>query len=146
MIGNFTSVLPTIFWILKFLNLTLKPTFYMTLAYLLDAMNESDSDLAPVHTIFPIHSVLIVDMQYNNSNNKSLPLENIRAVVLGALILIITAANLLGLYSAFLHFNAIYLSSRVQSKFTVLTTFWIVGYSDMSILKSTWLRFLLVSP
>lgn len=57
----------------------------MMRAYFLAASRESSSLLAPVHTI--------------------LPDENIRAVVLGSLILIMTAANRFGLYSAFLNEN-----------------------------------------
>ncbi|KYN11867.1 hypothetical protein ALC57_16008, partial [Trachymyrmex cornetzi] len=59
-----------------------KPNFWIILAYFLAARRESPSLLAPVQTI--------------------LPLLNISAVVLGSLIRMITAANLFGLYSAFL--------------------------------------------
>ncbi|KYM86739.1 hypothetical protein ALC53_03889, partial [Atta colombica] len=58
------------------------PNFWIILAYFLAARRESPSLLAPVQTI--------------------LPLLNISAVVLGSLIRMITAANLFGLYSAFL--------------------------------------------
>lgn len=75
----------------------------MILAYFLAASFESSSLLAPVHTIFPD--------------------ENIKAVVLGSLILIITAANRLGLYSAFLACKAIFLRSNLQFKLTVDTIF-----------------------
>ena len=51
------------------------------------------------------------------------PEWKIRAVVFGSRNLIITAANLFGLYSAFLHWSAIFLRSRLQLKFTVETTF-----------------------
>lgn len=50
-------------------------------AYMWVALSDSYSDLAPVQTI--------------------LPLAKISAVVFGSLILIIAAANLLGLYSTF---------------------------------------------
>lgn len=58
-------------------------------AYSLVALSDSSSDFAPVQTI--------------------LPLAKIRAVVFGSLILMIAAANLLGLYSTLAHFNAIWL-------------------------------------
>ena len=45
------------------------------------------------------------------------------AVVLGSLILIITAANRLGLYSAFLACKAIVLRSSLQTRLTVQTIF-----------------------
>jgi len=59
--------------------------------------------LAPVHTI--------------------LPELNIRAVVRGSRILIITAAKRFGLNSAFLALRAISLRSSLQSKLTVHTMF-----------------------
>lgn len=59
--------------------------------------------MAPVHTIFPE--------------------LKIKAVVLGSLILIITAANRLGLYSAFLACKAIFFKSSLQPRFTVQTMF-----------------------
>ena len=59
--------------------------------------------LAPVHTIFPE--------------------LNIRAVVLGSLILMMTAAKRLGLYSAFLACRAMFFRSSTQSKVTVQTIF-----------------------
>ena len=71
--GNLTSQLPTIFWILKSVNLALKPSFWIIRAYFRDARRESSSDFAPVTTI--------------------LPDAKIKAVVLGSLILIITAAK-----------------------------------------------------
>lgn len=46
-----------------------------------------------------------------------------RAVVLGSLILIMTAANLFGLYSAFLACRAIFFKSNLQLRFTVETIF-----------------------
>ncbi len=58
---------------------------------------------APVQTIFPE--------------------LNIRAVVLGSLIRIMTAANRFGLYSAFLAWSAICFSSSLQPRFTVHTMF-----------------------
>ena len=61
------------------------------------------SDLAPVHTI--------------------LPEEKINAVVLGSLILMITAAKRFGLYSAFLQFKAIFLKSSFVPKLAVETMF-----------------------
>lgn len=45
------------------------------------------------------------------------------AVVLGSLILIITAANRLGLYSAFLAWRAIFFNSNLQLRLTVDTIF-----------------------
>lgn len=51
------------------------------------------------------------------------PDAKMSAVVFGSLILIITAANLFGLYSAFLHFNAISLRTNGQVRLTVDTTF-----------------------
>jgi hypothetical protein len=56
------------------MNLAGNPSFCMIRAYFLAACFEASSVLAPVQTI--------------------LPLANINAVVLGSLILIITAANL----------------------------------------------------
>lgn len=75
----FTSALATIFWILKLLNLTGKSNFKIVFANFLAAIFEAYYVFVPVHTIFP--------------------LENINAVALGYFILIITAANLFGLYS-----------------------------------------------
>uniref|UniRef100_A0A224Y0Z9 Uncharacterized protein n=1 Tax=Panstrongylus lignarius TaxID=156445 RepID=A0A224Y0Z9_9HEMI len=75
----------------------------MILAYFLAASLESSSLFAPVQTI--------------------LPELNIKAVVLGSRILMITAANLLGLYSAFLACNAIFFKSNLQPKLTVETIF-----------------------
>ena len=48
------------------------------------------------------------------------PELNISAVVLGSLILMITAANLLGLYSAFLACRAIFFRSSLLHMLTVL--------------------------
>ena len=48
------------------------------------------------------------------------PELKIRAVVLGSLILMITAANLLGLYSAFLACRAIFFRSSLLHMLTVL--------------------------
>jgi len=83
--------------------LTGNPNFWIILAYFLAASLESSSLLAPVHTI--------------------LPELNISAVVLGSRILIITAANRLGLYSAFLACKAIFLRSSLQLRLTVETIF-----------------------
>ena len=80
-------------------------TFEIALAYCLAASLLRDSLLAPVMTIFPV--------------------AKIRAVVLvGSFIRMMTAANLLGLYSAFLHLKAMSLRlSWEQFKFAVLTKF-----------------------
>jgi hypothetical protein len=51
------------------------------------------------------------------------PEAKINAVVFGSLILMITAAKRLGLYSAFLACKAMALRSSLQSKFTVETIF-----------------------
>jgi len=71
--GNLTSQLPTIFWILKSMNFALKPSFWMIRAYFLEASRESSSDFAPVTTI--------------------LPEAKMSAVVFGSRILMMTAAN-----------------------------------------------------
>ena len=74
----------TMFWILKSditTYLLLSKFFLIILAYYFAAYSLSSSDLAPVMTIFP------------DSKTK--------AVDFGCLILIIAAANLRGLYSAF---------------------------------------------
>merc|ERR1712232_1153512 len=115
-IGNLTSELPTIFCILKFVNWTLKFNFWIILAYFLAAVFDCSSFLAPVQTI--------------------LPDEKTKAVVLGSLSLIITAANLLGLYSAFLACKAIVFKFNWQFRFTVETIFCKVGFCCfMSMLK-----------
>lgn len=75
----------------------------MALQYFLAASLLWSSDLAPVHTIFPE--------------------EKIRAVVFGSLILMMTAANLLGLYSALLQERAIALNSSLTPKLAVETMF-----------------------
>lgn len=75
----------------------------MILAYFLAAILLFSSDFAPVQTIFPE--------------------AKMRAVVLGSFNLITTAANLLGLYSAFLACKAILLRFRRQSRLTVETIF-----------------------
>lgn len=72
-------------------------------AYFRAARRESSSLLAPVQTIFPD--------------------ENIKAVVLGSRIRIITAANRLGLYSALRACKAIFFKSNLQQRFTVETMF-----------------------
>lgn len=79
------------------------PSFWIIRAYFLAASRESSSLFAPVQTIFP--------------------LLNIKAVVLGSRILIITAANRFGLYSAFLAWSAIFFKSNLQFKLTVDTIF-----------------------
>ena len=61
------------------------------------------SDFAPVITILPV--------------------EKIKPVVFGSLILIITAEKRLGLYSAFLHHYAIFLRSSLQLRSAVETKF-----------------------
>lgn len=101
--GNLTSQLPTMFWILKSKNFAGKPSFWMILAYFLAARRESSSLFAPVHTI--------------------LPEEKIRAVVLGSRILMITAAKRFGLYSALRAWRAIFLRSNLQLRLTVETMF-----------------------
>jgi uncharacterized membrane protein len=63
------------FWTLNSLNRTLKPSFWIILAYFLAAYLDAVSFLAPVQTI--------------------LPEANIKAVVFGSRILMMTAANLL---------------------------------------------------
>lgn len=90
-------------WILKSRNLAGNPSFCIIRAYFRAANLESSSLFAPVQTI--------------------LPELNINAVVLGSLILIITAANRLGLYSALRACNAIFFKSNLQFKFTVDTMF-----------------------
>lgn len=81
----------------------MNPNFCIILAYFLAANLESSSLLAPVHTI--------------------LPDEKINAVVLGSLILIMTAANRFGLYSALRACSAILFRSSLQFRFTVDTMF-----------------------
>lgn len=88
---NFVSQLATQFYILKSAILTLCPSFFIDFVYNLQAVRAISSDLAPVQTTLP-------DLKIN-------------AVVLGSLILIIQAANLLGLYSEFLLCKANYLKS-----------------------------------
>jgi len=101
--GNRTSHDPTMFWILNSRNLAEKPSFWMIRAYFLAASRDASSLLAPVHTI--------------------LPDAKMRAVVLGSRILMITAANLLGLYSAFRACRAISFRSNLHPKLTVETRF-----------------------
>ena len=129
LMGNLTSQLPTMFWILKSKNLAWKedfkqvvplkpfeltsnPNFWTILAYFLAANRDRSSLLAPVQTI--------------------LPELKIRAVVLGSLIRIMTAANRFGLYSAFLAWRAIFFKSSLQPKLTVDTIFWRVGIMPVS--------------
>lgn len=75
----------------------------MILAYLRLASWHSSSERAPVMTI--------------------LPLLKMSPVVLGLRRRIMTAANLLGLYSVAFPFQVIYLRSNLQPKLTVPTTF-----------------------
>jgi hypothetical protein len=75
----------------------------MIRAYFLAASFDSSSLLAPVQTI--------------------LPDENISAVVRGARILIINAANRFGLYSAFRACSAIFFRSSLHPTYIVLTMF-----------------------
>lgn len=100
---NCTSAQPTIFCILKSRNLAGKPSFCMIRAYLRAASLDSSSLLAPVHTI--------------------LPEEKMRAVVRGALMRMINAANRFGLYSELRACNAITFKSSLQPTLIVLTTF-----------------------
>ncbi len=88
---------------LHLLILTWNPSFCTILAYFLAASLESSSDFAPVQTIFPD--------------------PKISAVVLGSRILMMTAANRFGLYSAFLACSAIFLRSSLQPRLTVETMF-----------------------
>ena len=75
----------------------------MIRAYFRAAVREASSVLAPVHTI--------------------LPEAKTSAVVLGSLRRMTTAANLRGLYSAFLADNAISFSFSGQFRLTVETMF-----------------------
>ena len=84
-------------------NCTGFPNFYIILANFLDATFAQSSVLEPVQTIFPE--------------------AKIRAVVFGTFSRMMTAANLLGLYSAFLAYRAICLRFKGQFKFTVATIF-----------------------
>ncbi len=85
------------------MNYTGFPSFWIILANFLEAIFANSSVLEPVHTIFPE--------------------AKINAVVLGTLSLIITAANLQGLYSAFLAYNAICFRLSGQFRLTVATMF-----------------------
>ena len=87
-----------------------------------------DPQSLPNFEIFPVLRVLVRGSL--NITMKLLPVqtifpdEKINAVVRGSLILIITAANRFGLYSAFLACIAIFFkSSFPQSKSTVATIF-----------------------
>ncbi|KAH9424358.1 hypothetical protein DERP_004541 [Dermatophagoides pteronyssinus] len=82
---------------------TSKPSFCTIRAYFRAANRDISSLFAPVQTI--------------------LPELNIKAVVLGSRIRMITAAKRFGLYSAFLACNAIRLRSNLQPKSTVDTMF-----------------------
>lgn len=79
----------------------------MIRAYFLLASVDCSIDLAPVTTI--------------------LPLPNTKAVVLGSISLIITAANLFGMYSVLRPFHAIYCKFNLQLRLTVDTIFCICG-------------------
>eukprot|EP00205_Picochlorum_sp_RCC944_P007289 CAMPEP_0182613928 /NCGR_PEP_ID=MMETSP1330-20130603/28036_1 /TAXON_ID=464278 /ORGANISM="Picochlorum sp., Strain RCC944" /LENGTH=113 /DNA_ID=CAMNT_0024833697 /DNA_START=167 /DNA_END=508 /DNA_ORIENTATION=- len=103
LIGNCTSQLPTMFCTLKSLNSAGIPHFWTTLTYFFAASWDMASLLAPVQTI--------------------LPLANIKAVVFGSLMRMMTAAKRLGLYSAFLACLTIDLKSSLQFIWTVATTF-----------------------
>lgn len=94
----------TMFYILNWVNWTGFPNFWIILANFLEAIFAQSSVLEPVHTIFPD--------------------AKIKAVVFGIFSLIITAANLQGLYSAFLACKAICLRLRGQFRFTVATMFY----------------------
>jgi hypothetical protein len=93
-------------WVGLFLS-TGKLSFWMILAYFLDANLDSSLDFVPVHTIFPELKM--------------------RAVVLGSRIRIITAANRLGLYSALRACNAnllqVQLASQIDGRNNVPTNF-----------------------
>lgn len=104
---------------MKNIKLTSKPSFWMILAYFLAASFESSSLFAPVQTIFPE--------------------ENIRAVVLGSLILMITAAKRFGLYSAFLARKVIFFRSNLQFMLTVATMF--LGRRRRLFIIKCWGRF-----
>merc|ERR1711970_152378 len=60
------------------------------------------------------------------------PLWNIRAVVLGCRMRMMTAENRLGLYSEFLVFTVIFFKSRRVPKKTVLMVFWILKVCSIS--------------
>ena len=84
-------------------RLTWKPSFCTILAYFLAASLESSSDLAPVQTI--------------------LPDPKMSAVVRGSRILMMTAANRFGLYSALRACRAIFFRSSLHPRLTVDTIF-----------------------
>lgn len=112
---------------INYVCLTGKPSFCIIRAYFLAARRESSSLLAPVHTI--------------------LPDENINAVVLGSLILMITAAKRFGLYSALRACKAIFFKSNLQQRFTVETIFLQFGLFQRNELNfqriiNLWLRIL----
>ncbi len=130
LIGNLTSQLPTMFWILKSLKTTSKPSFWIILAYFLAASKEFCSLLAPVTTIFPIHEW--DELRERNSYLKQRPRQlswghevwwwrrqiSIHGEQAGK-----SDSYTLGLYSAFLAFKAICLRSSLQLKLTVETIF-----------------------
>ena len=63
---------PTMFWILKSVNLALKPSFWMIRAYLRDARRLSSSDFAPVTTILPEAKIRACGMLERYNVNGSL--------------------------------------------------------------------------
>mmetsp|Transcript_6173 Transcript_6173/g.24897 ORF Transcript_6173/g.24897 Transcript_6173/m.24897 type:complete len:236 (-) Transcript_6173:78-785(-) len=105
--GKLTPHEATMFWTLKSMNLAGKFNFWMIFAYLRAAKRESCSLFAPVQTI--------------------LPDAKMSAVVFGSRMRIITAANRLGLYSAFLACRAMCFRSSEQPRFTVETMFCSTG-------------------
>lgn len=80
------------------------PAFVIVLAYCLAASRLNYSLLAPVITILPVLKISAV-------------------VRVGSFIRIMTAANLLGLYSAFLHLKAISFRFKSHFKLAVDTRF-----------------------
>lgn len=113
--GNLTSADATTFCTLKSQYLTLNPIFSIIFAYFLLANWHSSYDFAPVMTIFP--------------------LLKMSPVVFGFLNLMMTAANLLGLYYVALPFQVIYFKSSLHPRLTVPTTFWILGRDCYGILS-----------
>jgi len=112
--GNLTSTEATTFCIWNYEYLTANPIFSIIFAYFLLASWHYYYDLAPVITIFPE--------------------LNIKPVVLGLRSLIITAAKRLGLYYVAFPFQVISLRSNLHPRFTVPTTFCILGWHCSGIL------------
>lgn len=81
----------------------------------------------PLHSTMsqetPPLACLANGVQQSTSRLTILPEAKMSAVLFGSLILMITAAKRLGLYSAFLACKAIAFKSNLHSKFTVATTF-----------------------